>query len=270
MLIMILASPSPAALLLTALTAAAYAWPAIRSRSMTGHVARIWVAVAWLLHAVLLGQSLLGQPAYFGFATALSMTAWLVATVYAIESRVYPQLTTHWVLSALGAVVVVLAAFFPGKSMTGDTSFWLPLHLALGVASYGLFGMAVVHAWYLGRTEARLRSAAEPHSGLPLLTLERLTYHFVLSGFILLSATLVFGYGFGDVVYGHGHAWRWNHKSVFSVMSWCTFAVLLVGRFGFGWRGKRAVAVLYLGSAFLLLAYVGSRFVMEVILGQRS
>jgi ABC-type uncharacterized transport system permease subunit len=266
---MILASTSPAALLLAALTAAAYAWPAFRSRTISANEARIWVAAAWLLHALLLSQSLLGEPAYFGFAPALSMTAWLVAAVYAIESRVYPQLSTRWALSALGAAAVLLAAFFPGKAMYGDTSIWLPVHLALGISSYGLFGMAVMHAWYLGRTEARLRLAAEPHGSLPLLTLERLTYHFVLAGFVLLSATLIFGYSFGDVVYGHGHAWRWNHKSVFSVLSWGTFAILLVGRFGFGWRGKRAVAMLYLGSAFLLLAYVGSRFVMEVILEQR-
>jgi ABC-type uncharacterized transport system permease subunit len=71
---------------------------------------------------------------------------------------------------------------------------------------------------------------------------------------------------FGEVVYGH--AWRWDHKTVFSVLSWLTFVVLLVGRIGFGWRGKRASSVLYMGSAFLLLAYVGSRFVLEIILGR--
>ena len=267
---MILASLSPASLLLPAFAAAAYAWPALRARSMEPRTARMWVAFAWLLHAALLGHTLVGEPAYFGFAPALSMTAWLVAAVYAIESQVFPQLSTRWALSALGAAAVLLAALFPGKAMPSTTSFWLPVHLAFGVVSYGLFGIAVVHAWYLTRTEARLRQAAEPYVGLPLLTLERITYRFVLAGFVLLSATLVIGYGFGDVVYGHGHAWRWNHKSVFSLLSWCTFAGLLVGRFGFGWRGKRAVAVLYLGSVFLLLAYVGSRFVMEVILGQRS
>jgi ABC-type uncharacterized transport system permease subunit len=55
---------------------------------------------------------------------------------------------------------------------------------------------------------------------------------------------------------------------VFSVLSWQTFAILLIGRAAFGWRGKRAVRVLYAGSVFLLLAYVGSRFVMEIILGR--
>jgi ABC-type uncharacterized transport system permease subunit len=71
---------------------------------------------------------------------------------------------------------------------------------------------------------------------------------------------------FGEAVYGH--ALRWDHKTIFSILSWLTFAALLVGRHYFGWRGKRAVRVLYAGSGLLLLAYVGSRFVLEVILGR--
>jgi ABC-type uncharacterized transport system permease subunit len=55
---------------------------------------------------------------------------------------------------------------------------------------------------------------------------------------------------------------------VFSVLSWVTFAALLVGRTSFGWRGKRAVRMLYIGATFLLLAYVGTQFVMEIVLGR--
>ena len=152
--------------------------------------------------------------------------------------------------------------------MPATASPWLALHLAFGVACYGLFGIAVVHAWFMTRAEARIRHAEDPQSGLPLLTLERLTYRFVGAGFVLLSATLLAGFLFGDSLYGHGHAWRWDHKTVFSVLAWITFAVLLIGRAAFGWRGKRAVNVLYIGSALLLLAYVGSRFVMEIVLGR--
>jgi ABC-type uncharacterized transport system permease subunit len=188
--------------------------------------------------------------------------------VYAIESYVYPQLATRWTLSALGAAAVLLAVAFPGSALPSTVSVWLPVHLAFGVACYGLFGTAVVHAWFMTRVEVRIRHAAESHSGLPLLTLERLTYRFVSAGFVLLTATLVVGYLFGDVVYGHSHAWRWDHKTVFSLLSWITFAALLVGRTAFGWRGKRAVRMLYIGSIFLLLAYVGSRFVMEIVLGR--
>jgi ABC-type uncharacterized transport system permease subunit len=62
--------------------------------------------------------------------------------------------------------------------------------------------------------------------------------------------------------------WKWDHKTIFSVLSWFAFAVLIVGRAQFGWRGRTAVRVLYIGSGLLLLAYVGSRFVLEVVLGR--
>ncbi|MFY8044682.1 MAG: cytochrome C assembly family protein, partial [Rhodoferax sp.] len=162
------------------------------------------------------------------------------------------------------------AAVFPGTQLPATTSFWLPVHLAFAIACYGLFGIAVVHAWFMTRVEARIRRAADPHSGLPLLTLERLTYRLVAAGFVLLTITLAIGMGFSEAVYGHGHAWHWNHKTVFSVLAWLTFAGLLIGRSTFGWRGRRAVMTLYIGSGLLFLAYVGSRFVMEVVLGRAA
>lgn len=265
---MILASTLPVSLLLPVMAAVAYAWPALRAHHMGPNTARAWVVTAWLLHGAILAWSLWGETAHFGFAPALSMTAWLVAALYAIESQVFPQLSTRWTLSAIGSVAVLLAMVFPGQALPNTASIWLPVHLAFGVACYGLFGTAVVHAWFVTRAEARIRRAAEPQGGLPLLTLERLTYRFVAAGFVLLSATLAIGLVFGETVYGPGHAWKWNHKSVFSVLSWATFATLLVGRVRFGWRGKRAMAMIYVGSAFLLLAYVGSRFVLEIVLGR--
>ena len=215
-----------------------------------------------------IGRSLAGDTPRFGFAAALSVTAWLVAAVYAVEIRFYPQLEIPWALCALGSAAVILAQVFPGAPLQAKASVWLPLHLALGIGSYGLFGAAVAHAWFMGRAEERIRMAADPHSGMPLLTIERLTFRFVGAGFVLLTATLLVAFVFGESLYGKGAAWRWDHKTVFSALSWITFAALLLGRARFGWRGRRAARVLYAGSGLLFLAYVGSRFVLEVILGR--
>lgn len=261
-------STSPASLILTLLAALAYAWPALRGKSMRANAVHGWVIAAWIVHALALFWSVAGDQPRFGFATALSMTAWLVAAVYGVESQIFPQLQTRWTLCAVGTAAVLLAYLFPGPALSPSSSAWMPLHLALGVASYGLFGTAVVHAWVMSVAESRIRLAEDPHSGLPLLTLERLTYRFVGAGFVLLSATLLMGILFSETVYGR--ALHWDHKTVFSVLSWLTFATLLIGRTKFGWRGKRAVRVLYMGSVFLLLAYVGSRFVLEVILGRAT
>ena len=168
----------------------------------------------------------------------------------------------------LGASVVLIAAVFPGAPMHTNASPLLPLHWALGIASYGLFAAALVHATILSQAEKNMRMAVDAAIDVPILTLERLTFRFVSAGFVLLTATLLAGWLFGDSLYGAQAAWRWDHKTVFSLLSWATFAILLIGRQRFGWRGRTAIRFLYTGTGLLLLGYVGSRFVLEVILGR--
>ena len=120
----------------------------------------------------------------------------------------------------------------------------------LGIASYGLFGAAVLHAALLANAERRMRLKAPGAmgstavGGMPLLRLERLTFQFVAAGFATLSATLVLGWWFAE-------PWRWDHKTVFSLLGWFVFAGLLAGRHAFGWRGRRAAGWLYAGAALL-------------------
>jgi ABC-type uncharacterized transport system permease subunit len=256
---------SPASVVLTLAAAAAYAVPAAGAARLSQRAARIALLAAWLLHALVLAWGLLGDPPRFGFAPALSVTAWLVLTVYAVERQMFPQLEARWALAGLGSVAVLLALAYPGAPLHANASPWLPLHWALGISSYGLFAASVVHAWLMTRAEKHIRQASDPHAGLPLLTLERLTFRFATAGFILLSATLFAGLLFSDALYGKAGI-RWDHKSVFSVLAWVVFASLLLGRLRFGWRGRKAVRVLYAGSLLLLLAYAGSRFVLEVVL----
>jgi ABC-type uncharacterized transport system permease subunit len=163
----------------------------------------------------------------------------------------------------MGAGAVLLALLFPGETSLHAGSPWAPLHWVLGVGSYGLFGAAVLHGAMLDAAETRMRKHVGdlPHAfGMPLLQVERLTFRFVEAGFIVLSAALLLG----ALTTAQ---WRWDHKTVFSLLGWAVFATLLGGRKLQGWRGRRATGWLYVGAALLLLAYVGSRFVMEVLLG---
>jgi ABC-type uncharacterized transport system permease subunit len=261
---MILPSASPGGVALTLAAVAAYAVPAAGATRLSEQAARRALLAAWLLHGATLAWGLFGAAPRFGFAPALSVTAWLVLTVYAVERQMFPQLQARWALTVLGAAAVLLALVFPGTPLHVAASPWLSLHWALGVAAYGLFAAAAVHAWLLQRMEHSMRQGAEAQAGVPLLTLERLTFRFATAGFVLLTGTLAAGILFSEMLYGR--AWRWDHKTVFSVLSWLVFATLLIGRLRFGLRGRRAVNVIYVGSILLLLAYVGSRFVMEVVL----
>lgn len=267
---MILASPLPWTLPASLVAMLSYALPAVASARWGDQGARRLLWLAWLAHALALLGMLLG-PVRFGFAPALSVTAWLVLTAYGVERQFFPQLKARWFMGGLGAVTVLLALIFPGAPLDVQVSPWLPLHWALGLSAYGMFAAAVVHAWMMTRTEHEIRQAQDGGSGLPLLTLERLTFRFVAAGFVLLTATLLAGLLFGEHLYGAAHAaWRWDHKRVFALLSWLTFALLLIGRRQWGWRGRRAVRVLYIGAALLLLSYAGSRFVLEVLLGRTA
>jgi ABC-type uncharacterized transport system permease subunit len=109
--------------------------------------------------------------------------------------------------------------------------------------------------------QMRLRATARGPLGMPLMRMERLTFRFVEAGFVVLTFALVLGVATAT-------QWHWDHKTVFSLLGWTVFAGLLAGRHLRGWRGQRATRWLYAGTLLLLLAYVGSRFVFEVLLGR--
>lgn len=253
----------PVLTLVSATAALAYAALAGVHWRLSPGQTRSLLAVAWLLHLLVLLAGLFAQPPRFGFAPALSVTAWLVLTVYLVESRLYPQMRARSNLAVLGTVAMLMALLFPGAHYPALRSAWLPLHWALGIAAYGLIAAAVVHAWLMQRAEKAMRAGASLDTAMPLLTLERLTFRFVGAGFVLLTATLLAGGWFSELL---NERWVWNHKTTFSVLSWLTLGVLLLGRWRLGWRGRTAIRMLYLSAGLLLLGYVGSRFVLEVVL----
>lgn len=264
---MILSSGSPP-LLLALLALAGYLVAAMPALAL-GRLAAPALVLGWLMHLGVLVLDIggWGQPlpgARLGFAPVLSMTVWLVVAVHTVESRLVPlPMVRRW-LALAGAVAVLLAAGFPGEPRVYGSP-WAPLHFVLGVGSYGLFGAAVLHGLLLDAAERRLRlrgpgGGTQP-TGMPLLQLERLTFRFVQAGFSVLTATLVMGVLTAA-------QWRWDHKIVFSLLGWAVFAALLWGRQVQGWRGRRATRWLYAGAGLLLLAYAGSRFVFEVVLGR--
>lgn len=236
------------------------AWSGERAQRVAGQALILgWVAHMLAIAFDLVGAGKEGAGARFGFAPALSVTLWFVVAVYLVESRLVPLARVRRVLAALGVVVVLMALVFPGE-LFAQHAAWAPVHWLLGIASYGLFGTAVLHAGLLASADRQMRQVPRSVTGgLPLLRLERLTFRFVLAGFVALTATLVLGWWFT-------RAWHWDHKTIFSLLAWGVFAGLLAGRLAFGWRGRHATRWVYAGAALLLFAYVGSRFVLEVLL----
>ena len=128
---------------------------------------------------------------------------------------------------------------------------------------------AALQALVLIGLEKRLhRGLPEPRADSmpPLLTLERFLFRIVGAGFILLTLTLATGILFSEELFGKPV--RFTHKVVFSVLGWIVFAALIFGRHRYGWRGKSALSWVLAGTGLVFLAYVGSKFVLEVLLGR--
>jgi ABC-type uncharacterized transport system permease subunit len=234
---------------------------------------------AWERTAILVPLALHGALLYadvfeksdirFGFAYALSAMFWLVVLFYWLESFVYDLDALQPPALALAALAAPLPALFPG-SIGGAyaASFEFRLHLVLAMLAYSLFTIAILHAVLMAVAERRLHRKERGALGAlpPLLTLERLLFRLIGGAFLLLTLTLATGIGFSETLFGR--ALRFDHKTVFGILSWLTFGVLLAGRWQYGWRGRTALRWTLSGFALLVLAYVGSRFVLEVILGR--
>ncbi len=281
--------------ILYALVAILDLWAAIsvvRSDLSAWSVARrTWRAavlgLVLILHGVLWYQHVFALDGMrFGFAPAISITLLLACVVLWLEG-----VSGHWsILDAVvypaAAVGLILPIFFPG-TLAGSyvDNLYFQLHLSVALAASSVVSLAAVHAILMSIQEHRLHTPlrmplnqskflfiafVQNRLGLlldqlpSLLAMERLLFRFIVVGFLLLTLTLASGVLFTE---------QWlqqvlviNHKVVFTIFSWAIFGALLFGRRYYGWRGKVALRWTLAGVCTLLLAYVGSRFVLEVIL----
>lgn len=232
---------------------------------------RAWLLCALLAHGQTLVEAIFpGTAMRFGFAAAMSLILWLAIALYWIESY-YARMDGLQMLGLpLAAVCVVLPGLFPGQHVLANAdSAVFRAHFLMAMLAYSLFTLAALHAVLMAVAEKRLhRGRLTPlMTGLPpLLTMEALLFRLIHIAFGLLTLTLASGILFSETLFGKAMAF--NHKTVFAIASWVIFAVLLVGRHLRGWRGRTALRWTLAGFGALLLAYVGSRFVLEVILGR--
>ena len=232
---------------------------------------RAAILVPLLLHGWLLYDGVFARELRFGFAQALSVMMWLGVALYWVESLFYSLDGMEPLVLPLAALAAPLPAVFPGLVSSGAhaQAAEFRLHLVLAMAAYSLFVIAVLHATLMAVVERRLHSkggAGFFENLPPLLTLEQLLFRIIGAAFAFLTLTLVTGIAFSEVLFGR--ALRFEHKTVFAILSWLTFGGLLLGRWRYGWRGRTAVRWTLSGFVLLLLAYVGSRFVLEVLLGR--
>lgn len=243
----------------------------------TGKIARLCLLGALVLHGIGLQQSMLGaQHLFIGWALALSAAIWLGMVVFWLESLLVRIDGLQLLLLPAAAVASALAALFPqGQFVPHADDPWLRVHLLIALAAYGLITIAALHAMMMALLDRHLHRPLDApaersiigrvlDSQPPLLVQEQLLFRIIWIGFIVL--TLAVGSGSVASMKLTGKILPFDHKTVFTLLSWLTFGVLLAGRHVWGWRGRVALRWTLTGFGFLILAYTGSRFVLEMIL----
>lgn len=229
---------------------------------------RVAVLAPLLLHTWLLYSTLFGAELRFGFAQALSVMMFLAVLMVWLETFFVGIEALYPLVLVAAAICAPLPAFFAGRLSPDTVSFEFRLHLVFGMLAYSLFTVAMLHALLIAKVENRLHGTpglGGPLAQLPpLLTLERLVFMLIGAAFAVLTATLVFGIVYSEAFIGR--AMRFEHKTVFVILSWLIFGLLLIGRWRYGWRGRTALRWTLAGFVLLMLGYPGSRFVLEVLL----
>ncbi|MFW8566721.1 cytochrome C assembly family protein [Orrella sp. 11846] len=259
-------------------------WQALRTGrpvEQLGRYTRAGLLVALAFQGIALSQQTLGPGLInLNWAVALSAAIWLGLIVYWIESLVIRIDGIQLIMLPLAALSCLLASIFHTTSPIITSADWFMRgHLLLAFSAYGLITIAAVQALLMAATDYHLHHpisrSDHPNKFIrtidrvldaqpPLLTQERLLFRLIWVAFGVLTLTVLSG---TVITYElTGQLLTADHKTVFTLLSWITFAILLAGRIARGWRGRIALRYTLVGFVFVLLAYSGSQFVVDVIL----
>lgn len=243
------------------------AGPAVRAElRIDGLVA----PVALVLHAMLLYSRVIRPEGLdLGVANAISLLVWLTLLIYWLAGLAYDGLGGIMGMMAPVAVFAVFlqAALPTHHYVTYGRDPLFALHFGIAMLAYSLFIVATVHALLMLAEEKWLHRGVMPpllKSLPPLLEMEALLFRIILAAFVLLTLTVVSGLFFSEQLFGK--PLTVTHKTIFGIVSWFIFAALLAGHHFRGWRGRTAVRWTVAGFIALLLAYLGSKVVLELIL----
>ena len=206
----------------------------------------------------------------FSFSFALSLMLWLAVLIYWLESFRSRMDGLQPMVLPLAALSAAAPALFPQLRVVAHAgACGFQLHFLTAMLAYSLFTLSALHAVFMGFAERKLHQRAVTKSLTslpPILTMEALLFRMISVAFGLLTVALVSGVMFSEAIFGK--AMVLDHKTLFAFASWGIFAALLIGRQVYGWRGRGALRWTLAGFMVLLLAYIGSRFVAEVLLGR--
>lgn len=203
-----------------------------------------------------------------GLFHTLSVISWLAAAIVLASALTRPLEVLGVILLPFTALTLILEILFGDRVfLSAPMEPGLMIHVITSLVAYSLLFIAAVQAALLSIQNRYLHNH---HPGgyiralPPLAAMESLLFHLIALGFLLLSLSLLTGFAFLQDLFGQHLA----HKTILSIAAWCVFGTLLWGHWRFGWRGRIAARWTLGGFSALLLAYLGSKVVIEIILGR--
>ncbi|MCW8825172.1 MAG: cytochrome c biogenesis protein CcsA [Gammaproteobacteria bacterium] len=231
-----------------------------------------WAAMMIALLAITLHGYQLWDSVVTGFGLNLSLflvislTAWLINLIV-IGSSLSSANENLAIITLPAAIVsIILVDINPHHEIIDlSATPGLKFHILFSIISYSLLSIAAVQALLVAFQDYHLRRhRLKSIIGIfpSLETMESLLFQMISLGLILLSISLISGAWFISDIF----AQHLVHKTVLSILAWLLFATLLWGRWRHGWRGRKAIRWTISGLTVLMLAYFGSKTVMELIL----
>ncbi|HSG11116.1 MAG TPA: cytochrome c biogenesis protein CcsA [Gammaproteobacteria bacterium] len=217
-------------------------------------------------HGILLYPAIITPAGLnLGFVYAASLVALTSAFLLAASTFFQPVGNLGIVVFPVAAVSIGLLLGWPGQRLVTNSSWQLETHILSSLLAYSILALAVFQSILLSIQDRHLRNR-QPGGFIralpPLAVMESLLFQMIATGFALLSLALVTGFLFLEDIF----AQHLVHKTTLSIIAWFVFAILLWGRWRFGWRGQTALRWTIGGFIFLMLAYFGSKFVLELVL----
>ncbi len=204
----------------------------------------------------------------FSFFSTASLVSLIVALVLLLAMLNKPLANLGIFIFPVTALMLLLDVGFPEKIRSIGTHSWpMNLHIATSIIAFSLLNIAAIQAILLAIQNQQLKSHPPKRyiqSMPPLQSMEALLFQMIGAGVLFLTIALSSGFIFVNNLFAQHLA----HKTFFSILAWGVFTGLLIGRWRYGWRGATAIKWTLLGFLFLLLAYFGSKLVLEVILNR--
>lgn len=231
---------------------------------------RLLITVALLLHGAALFPVMFTTAGLnMAFFNALSLAGWFATLLFLLVQLRHPIEDLGLVVLPATVIADVLFAFAAGNQAPRLFAVDSPIqaHIVLSILAYSTFSIAAVQAILLRIQDQHLHNRSP--GGLirslpPLQLMEDILFSMIWVGFALLTLGLLSGALFLNDIF----AQHLVHKTAFSIFAWSVFAVLLWGRHQFGWRGRRVINWALIGFAALVLAYFGTKLILDFVLAR--